>query len=414
MHVFLIIVLGMILLRYLIEVTSDHLNVKHLSDKLPPEFEGWYDEKKYGKAQQYLRDNTRFNTLTDTIHTVMLLVFIVAGGFNVVDKLVRIPERGPILTGLMFAGLIVLGLKIINLPFSIYHTFVIEERYGFNKTTPRTFALDMLKSVILTAILGCIVLSGVLWFFEKAETLAWLYCWLGVSIFQIVMFFIAPYVIMPLFNKFEPLEEGELKSEIEHYAKRENFAIKGVFKMDGSRRSAKSNAFFTGFGRTRRIVLFDTLIEKHTVQELTSVVAHEMGHCKKGHVPSSIVRSVLQAGLMFYVLSFFITSQPLFEAFRMEEVSIYAGLFFFGFLYAPISMLLGMIENAISRKHEYEADRYVVDTYGNSEAMIAALKKLTVNNLGNLVPHPLKVFLSYTHPPVLERIKAITASAKSE
>jgi STE24 endopeptidase len=411
MNPFLTIIIAVILFRYLLEVISDRLNLGHISEKLPPEFEGSYDADKYSKSQQYLRENTEFDTVTDTVHTGILLAFIIAGGFNAIDRLVRMPNCGPILTGIMFAGVIMLGLKIINLPFSIYHTFVIEERYGFNKTTPRTFTLDLLKAIVLTALLGGVVLAGIIWFFEKTGNLAWLYCWLALSAFQVIMLFIAPYVIMPLFNKFEPLEEGELRSEIENYAAKEDFKIKGVFTMDGSRRSAKSNAFFTGFGKSRRIVLFDTLIEKHTVPELTSVVAHEMGHCKKKHILSAIVRSVLVAGLMFYVLSFFITSRPLFDAFSMKDVSIHAGLFFFGFLFTPISMIIGIIENAISRKHEYEADQYVVDTYGNRDAMISALKKLTVNNLGNLAPHPLKIFLSYTHPPVLDRIRAISASA---
>jgi STE24 endopeptidase len=312
-------------------------------------------------------------------------------------------------TGLLFVGILVFASQLLGLPFSVYDTFVIEERYGFNKTTPKTFLLDRVKGLILTAVIGGAVFSAVLWFFDTAGGFAWLYCWIAVFVFQVILLFAAPYIIMPLFNKFEPLEDGELKDAIERYARGQNFKLKGVFTMDGSKRSSKSNAFFTGFGKSRRIVLFDTLIEKHTVAELVSIVAHEMGHYKKKHIPLAIARSALKTGLMFYLLSLFIENRRLFDAFQMEEVSIYASLLFFGFLYAPVSLLLSLGENALSRKHEYQADSYAVDTAGDGESMITALKKLSVDNLSNLTPHPLTVFLSYGHPPVLQRIRAIRA-----
>jgi STE24 endopeptidase len=219
--------------------------------------------------------------------------------------------------------------------------------------------------------------------------------------------FVAPVVIMPLFNKFVPLEEGDLKESIEAYARSQKFKLKGIFTMDGSKRSTKTNAFFTGFGRLRRIVLYDTLIEKHSLRELVSILAHEMGHYKKKHILKSIVISVLTTGLMFYILSMFINNQELFAAFKMEQTSIYASLIFFGFLYSPIQMVLSLFGNMLSRKHEYEADEYSVKTYREPVSMILALKKLSVDNLSNLTPHPLKVFLSYSHPPILKRIQAI-------
>lgn len=237
--------------------------------------------------------------------------------------------------------------------------------------------------------------------------MAWVYAVLTVIFFELLFTFIAPVLIMPLFNKYIPLEDGELKTELENYAIRENFKMKGLFKMDGSKRSTKSNAFFTGFGKFRRIVLFDTLIEKHTTQELVSVLAHEMGHYKKGHINKFMIMSFLNTILIFFVLSFFIGNVGLFEAFSMEYVSVYGSLVFFGFLYTPISMVLSVIQNVISRKYEYESDRYAVETYKNPEAMTEALKKLSVDNLSNLTPHKLKVFMEYSHPPVLERIKAI-------
>ncbi|HIJ21259.1 MAG TPA: M48 family metallopeptidase, partial [Deltaproteobacteria bacterium] len=233
------------------------------------------------------------------------------------------------------------------------------------------------------------------------------YCWIALTLFQLFLLFIAPVVIMPIFNKFVPLEEGELKTAIREYAEEQGFKMKGIFSMDGSKRSTKSNAFFTGFGRFRRIVLFDTLIEKHSVDELVSILAHEIGHYRKKHIFKSVLISILTTGLMFFILSLFINNKDLFAAFQMQETSIYASLFFFGFLYAPIETVVGILGNILSRRHEYEADAYAIKTTHKPQAMITALKKLSVDNLSNLTPHPLKVFLGYSHPPVLERIRAI-------
>jgi STE24 endopeptidase len=297
--------------------------------------------------------------------------------------------------------------QILSIPFSIYSTFVIEEKYGFNRTSIKTFILDILKGWLLAIIIGGIVFSIILWFFAKTGNLAWAYCWVVVVLFQLVLTFIAPVVIMPLFNKFFPLKDGELKTAIENYAKSQNFKMKGVFTMDASKRSTKTNAFFTGFGKYRRIVLFDTLIEKHTVDELVSVLAHEMGHYKKKHIIKSLLISIITTGLMFFILSLFINNEGLFFAFKMEYTSIYASLFFFAFLYTPINMVISIFSKILSRKHEYEADLYAVTTYGKPDSMITALKKLTVDNLSNLTPHPLNVFLNYSHPPVLERIQSM-------
>ena len=407
MNVFLIIILTVIIGSYLLDLILDILNVGHLKTVLHREFEGYYDEKAYKKSQEYLKDNTRFGIVCDTIVTPVTIGFMLLGGFNIVDRFSRNFNQGSIVTGLIFMGIIMLVSDILQIPFSVYGTFVIEERYGFNKTTPRTFIIDILKKWLMAAVLGAIILSAVLWFFEKTGSWAWVYCWIALTLFQIFLMFVAPVVIMPIFNKFSPLKDGELKRAIEDYAKSQNFKMRGVFSMDGSKRSSKSNAFFTGFGRFRRIVLFDTLIEKHTVDELVSVLAHEMGHYRKGHIFKMMVISILTAGVMFYILSLFMNNVALFAAFRMEETSIYAGLIFFGFLYSPIGMILGVFENILSRRHEYAADVYAVKTYKKPGSMIEALKKLHVENLSNLTPHPLKVFLSYSHPPALERIKAI-------
>ncbi len=407
MNIYLAIIVAAIAGRYLLESFADLLNLKHLHPDLPREFEGFYDAESYRRSQDYLRDTTRLGLISDSFNTVLILALILAGGFNFIDALARSLGFNTIVTGLIFAGILGLFLKLINLPFSIYDTFVIEEKYGFNKTTPKIFVLDLIKALILIAILGGSAFAIVLWFFQEVGEPAWIYCWITLTVLQVAIMFIAPYVILPLFNKYTPLEEGELKSRIEEYAESQNFKIKGVYKMDGSKRSSKSNAFFTGFGKSKRIVLFDTLIEKHTVDELVTVIAHEMGHYKKKHVPLAMARSIVKTGLMFFLLSLFIDNPGLFDAFGMEHMSIYAGFIFFGFLFTPVNMALSLFETALSRKHEYESDNYAVQTTGQPEVLINALKKLSVDNLGNLTPHPLKVTVSYSHPPVLDRIQAI-------
>ncbi len=271
--------------------------------------------------------------------------------------------------------------------------------------------MDLLKGLGLSAVIGGTVLSVVLWFFEYAGEYAWLYCWIATTLFTIFMQFIAPTWIMPLFNKFIPLEDGELRNAILSYADSVNFPLKNVFVMDGSKRSTKSNAFFTGFGKNKRIALFDTLIEKHTVGELVAVLAHEIGHYKKKHILQGMIISILHMGVVFYLLSIFLTHKGLFDAFYMEEMSIYAGLIFFGMLYSPIEMILSIFMQIFSRKNEYEADRFAAQTTAQPESMINALKKLSADNLSNLTPHPLYVFFNYSHPPTLERIRAIKNAA---
>ena len=407
MNAYLIIILAILIVSYFLDLAVESLNLKNIAPELPGEFEGYYDSEKYRNSQEYLRENTRFDLISNTILTPITIAFILLGGFNVVDSFARGLHLGSIATGLVFAGILMLASQILHIPFSIYDTFVIEEKYGFNKTTPKTFVMDILKSWLLAAVIGGIVLSAVLWFFERTGSLAWLYCWGAVTLFQLFMMFIAPVVIMPLFNKFTPIEEGDLKGAIEDYSKKQGFKMKGVFTMDGSKRSSKSNAFFTGLGRFRRIVLFDTLIEKHTREELVSILAHEVGHYKKKHILQSFVISVLTMGLMFYILSIFINNPGLFAAFGMEKTSVYASLVFFGFLYSAIEMILSLFGNALSRRNEYEADAFAVKTRGEKDSFIEAIKKLAVENLSNLTPHPLKVFLEYSHPPILERIKAV-------
>jgi STE24 endopeptidase len=413
MNIYLIIILSIIVIEYLLNLIVERLNVKHASSELPSEFEGFYDAQKYKLAQLYLKENTNFHLTKDTISVIITLTFVLAGGFNFIDNIARSFNQGPIITGLIFTGILGAALQLLSIPFSAYHTFVIEAKYGFNKTTFKTFISDIIKGLILTVIIGAVVLSMVFWFFYATGNFAWVYCWIAVTLFQLFLLFIAPVVIMPLFNKYTPLEDGELKGAIENYAREQKFTLAGVFKMDASKRSTKSNAFFTGFGKFRRIALFDTLIQKHTTDELVSVLAHEIGHYKKKHFVKGIVLSVITTGIMFFILSFFINNKGLFDAFKMQNLSIYASLIFFGFLYSPINLFISIFSNVISRKHEYEADNFAIITYKKPESFISALKKLTVDNLSNLTPHPLKVFLDYSHPPVLKRIEAIREKVKA-
>ncbi|MCF8056213.1 MAG: M48 family metallopeptidase [Desulfocapsa sp.] len=407
MNPYLIFILTVLILGYLLNQIVTILELRSLGLELPPEFSDVYSQEKYRQSQQYTRATSRFSQVHDTFMLAVTVTFILAAGFNRVDLMARSFGLGAIATGLLFTGILILLSSLIGLPFTIYSTFVIEERFGFNKTTVKTFVLDLLKAVVLAICIGGPLLAAILWFFQATGNLAWLYCWLAVTVFTLIMQFLAPVLIMPLFNKFTPLEEGELKGSITDYAQAQQFAIKGIYTMDGSKRSTRLNAFFTGFGRFRRIVFFDTLISKLDIGEIVAVLAHEMGHFKHKHIFKMMGASILQMGIMFFILSLFLGNRQLFAAFGMEHISIYGGLIFFGFLYAPVSTLLSIFFNLFSRKHEYEADRWAVTTTGRGQELISGLKKLSLHNLSNLTPHPFNVFLNYSHPPVLQRIRAI-------
>ena len=409
MNSYLVFILCVLAFGYLINLTTSILTIRSLQPILPEEFSGIYDADKYERSQEYTRVNLRFSLLQDTLMLPLTIAFIMLGGFNLLDQWARSFGFSAIPTGLLFTGLFLLLSGLVHLPFSIYSTFVIENRFGLNRTTVKTFIFDILKIIVLVVLFGGPILALILWFFKQSGDLAWLYCWLLVVGFTIIMQFLAPVVIMPLFNRFTPLADGELKEAITKYAREQNFALQGIYTMDGSKRSNRLNAFFTGFGRFRRIVFFDTLVEKLSVDELVVILAHEMGHFKKKHIWKMIGFSILQTGFMFFTLSLFIQNVGLFEAFGMEHLSIYAGLVFFGFLYSPISILLSVAGNVFSRKYEYQADGYAVSTTAKGRDLITALKKLCLANLSNLTPHPLQVFLQYSHPPVLKRIEAIKA-----
>ena len=407
MNIYAVIILSTLILESVLNLIADLLNLKTLSGDVPDEFETVYNAEKYRKSQAYTRVKTRFGFITSGFDLVTILVFWFSGGFNFLDSIVRSWSMHPIWTGLVYIGLLILVKSILSLPFSIYATFVIEERFGFNKTTPKIFITDLLKGLALSIVLGGPLLAGILAFFQYAGIWAWFYAWLVSTAFTLFVQYIAPTWIMPLFNKFIPLEENELRKHILDYARSVDYPLKGVFVMDGSKRSTKSNAFFTGFGKNKRIALFDTLIEKHANPELVAILAHEIGHYKKKHVLQGSIISILHMGVIFYLLSLFLTQQGLFQAFYMEYSSIYTGFIFFGMLYTPVELILSIFMQLFSRHNEFQADRFVTETIEDPIPFIDALKTLSVHNLTNLRPHPFYVFLNYSHPPVLQRIQTI-------
>ena len=406
MNPYLAIILTALIGEFVLRSTARYLNLKSLDKTLPGEFSGFYDEEKYSRSQEYTKANAKFAYVSSSFDVVLITAFIVLGGFNLVDQFVRGLELNPIFTGLVFFGLLYFAQDIISIPFDLYNNFVIEERFGFNKMTSKIFVLDKVKSYGLVIILGSILLGGILLFFEMAGAYAWLYAWVCVSFFIIAAQPLFTTVIAPLFNKFTPLDEGELKSAIQHYADKVGFALKEICVMDGSKRSAHSNAYLSGFIK-KRIALFDTLMDKHSVEEMVAIIAHEVGHYKRRHILKGMILSIIHTGILLFLLSQFIDNRGLFDAFRMGSVSVYAGLVFFSILYSPIELVLSVVMNAISRKHEFEADAFAAETTGEAEPLILALKNLSVANLGNLTPHAFTVFLNYSHPPVLQRIAAL-------
>jgi STE24 endopeptidase len=408
MDFWLLLILFILFTTYLIDFTVSFLNIKALNPTLPKEFETIYNDQEYKKSQNYTRAGTSLSLVESSISVLLTVLFLLLGGFNYIDIWARSFGFGQILTGLLFTGLLGSLSFAVHLPFSLYSTFIIEERFGFNRTSLKTYILDMIKGGLLAILLGAPLLALILWFFINTGNYGWLYCWFGVVAFSIILQFLAPVLIMPLFNKFSPLEDGPLKDRILGYIKKEHFKLQGIFTMDGSKRSSKLNAFFTGFGKFRKIVFYDTLLNKLNEPEIVAVLAHEMGHYKLKHIVKMLFGSIIQTGIMFYFLSIFLDNTELSRAFFMEETSIYSSLVFFGFLYSPINLLVSMLFNAFSRNNEFAADRYAAGTTGSPEALISSLKKLSQANLSNLTPHPAMVFVHYSHPPVLARIKNLS------
>ncbi len=400
------IILIIITADFLLDKILDWLNLSNLKSELPQQLKGFYDKDKYQKSIKYTKSNSWFSFTTSTFSFTLSFILIVTGFFGWLDGEVRQMVEGEIWISLIFFGIIFIASDIINIPFQIYGTFVLEEKYGFNKTTPKTFVLDKLKGYLLTIIIGGGILFILLKLINVFGENFWIYFWIVASVFVLLVNMFYTSLILPLFNKLTPLEEGELKQKIEDYSKKVNFPLKNVYVMDGSKRSNKSNAFFSGIGKKKKIVLFDTLINNHSNEELIAVLAHEVGHYKKKHIISNFAISIIQTGIVLFIASLMIFNPNLSYALGGGVNAIHLNLLAFGILFSPISHFIGLFTNVISRKNEYQADAYARETY-NGNALQDALKKLSVDNLSNLTPHPAYVFFHYSHPTLLQRLDAL-------
>jgi STE24 endopeptidase len=400
------IILAIIIVDFIIERWLDYLNSKKLSIELPEELKDVYDAVQYKKSQEYKRVNDRFSLITSSFSFILVVGMLLFGGFNLIDNWARSFSGHPIIIALIFFGILAIASDILNLPFAIYDVFVIEEKFGFNKTTPKTFILDKVKGWGLGAAIGGGILALIIWFYQLTTNSFWLYAWIAVSLFTIFMTMFYSTLIVPIFNKQTALEEGELRDEIQKFSNRAGFKLDNIFVIDGSKRSTKSNAYFSGLGSKKRIVLFDTLVKDLSISEIVGVLAHEIGHYKKKHTLTGIVTSIIQTGITLFIFSLFVDNPQLSAALGSDKPSFHLGLIAFGILYSPISMIIGLFMNHFSREHEYAADLFAKEKY-NSDALIQALKKLSSKNLSNLSPHPLYVFFHYSHPTLLQRIRAL-------
>ncbi len=398
------IIIGILVLNFIIDKILDSLNAKHFNDPVPAELNDVYDSDEYEKSQRYKKEKYTFGILTSTISIVATLLFFFLDGFEFVDQLARSFSENAIVVALIFFGIIMLANDILSTPFSYYNTFVIEEKYGFNKTTIKTFILDKCKGWLMAAILGGGILALIIWFYQTTGANFWLYTWGIVIAFSVFLNMFYARLIVPLFNKQTPLEDGSLRTKIEAYASKVGFSLQNIFVIDGSKRSTKANAYFSGFGREKRITLYDTLINDLEEDEIVAVLAHEVGHYKRKHIIYNLVASTITMGVTFWLLSLFV-GMPIFsEALGVTTPSFHIGLIAFGILYTPISEITGLLMNLLSRKFEYEADDYAKNTY-KASPLISALKKLNKNSLSNLTPHPAYVFMHYSHPTLLQRFR---------
>jgi STE24 endopeptidase len=392
--------------NFILERVLDFLNSNYWSDKLPDELSDVYDSEKYKKSQQYKRINNKFGLLTSTFSFLVVISMLFFHVFGYFDTIARSLAENPIWIGLIFFGMVMLASDIINTPFAVYDTFVIEERFGFNKTTAGTFLFDKLKGWILMGFIGGGLLALITWFYGLTEQYFWLYAWGAITLFTIFITMFYSTLIVPIFNKQTPLEEGELKNAISDFSKKAGFQLQNVFVIDGSKRSTKANAYFTGVGSKKRIVLYDTLINDLSTEEIVAVLAHEIGHYKHKHTLSSIALSIIQTGITLYIFSLFTVNPLLSEALGARVHGFHMALMAFGVIYSPFSTIVGVFMNLLSRKNEYQADRFA-QQYDLDDALISALKKLSRNNLSNLTPHPAYVFFHYSHPTLLQRIQSL-------
>ncbi len=400
------ILIGIIIFEFLFSKALSIINSTWRNKELPNELQGIYEDDKYKKSQEYGKTNARFGFFTSTFQLFLILLMLFLGGFAYFDNIAAQYSSNPVFISLIFFGILFFLSDILGIPFSIYATFVIEEKFGFNKTTAKLFFWDKIKSLGLSIIIGGILLGAIVWFYYETTEMFWIYAWVLVSGFSIFMAMFYSNLIVPLFNKQKPLEDGELKEAINEFSKKVGFKLDNIFVIDGSKRSSKANAYFTGLGKKKRIVLYDTLINDLEIDEIVAVLAHEIGHYKLKHTLYSIVLSVLQTGIMFYILSLFIGNIDLSKALGGEKATFELGIIAFGILFSPISTIIGLAMNVFSRKNEYQADDFA-KKHNLGESLISALKKLSANSLSNLTPHPAFIFVYFSHPSLYQRILSI-------
>jgi STE24 endopeptidase len=398
------VILVIIVADFFLDRYVDYLNTTRWSDKLPDEVRGIYDEEKYARQQAYQRENYRFGLISSGLNFILVMVMLLFFGFAFVNNLAGSVNTHPVWWALLFFGILMLAAEIINLPFGIYETFVIEEKYGFNKTTAKTFIFDKIKGWLLSALIGGGLLALVIWIYRSTGSWFWLIAWGVLSLFSLFMAIFYSNLIVPLFNKQTPLGDGELRTAISEFADKAGFRLDNIFVIDGSKRSTKANAYFTGLGAKKRIVLYDTLIEEMTTPEIVAVLAHEIGHYRKKHVTQGLILGLAQTGILLFLFSIFIESPAISNALGVEEPNFHIGMIAFSILYSPVSMVTGLGLNMLSRRNEFQADAFAAINY-EPDPLISALKKLSVKNLSNLTPHPVYVFFNYSHPPLLQRIE---------
>ncbi|PVW16548.1 M48 family metallopeptidase [Marixanthomonas spongiae] len=400
------IIIAILILNFIKDQILDALNAKHFNDALPKELEDVYDETEYKKSQAYKKEKYRFGVLTSCVSFIGVLLFFFLDGFAYINKIARSVSDNEIVIALLFFAIILFASDIVMTPFGYYNTFVIEEKFGFNKTTRATFFLDKLKGWLVMGIIGAGLLSAIIWFYQTTGSYFWLWAWAIISVFAVFMNLFYARLIVPLFNKQTPLQEGSLRSKIENYANTVGFTLDNIFVIDGSKRSTKANAYFSGFGKEKRITLYDTLINDLEEDEIVAVLAHEVGHYKKNHIIINLFASIITTGFTLWLLSLFVGSPLLSEALHVPQPSFHIGLIAFGVLYTPVSELTGLLMNYLSRVFEYQADYYAKSTF-SAQPLISALKKLSKNSLSNLTPHPAYVFVHYSHPTLLQRFKSL-------
>ena len=398
------ILITILLIKFVIDSVLNHLNAKHFNDTLPNDVSDVYEINEYLKSQTYKRTNHNFSKITSLFSLITTLLFFFFNGFFIVDEIARGFSNNIIIITLIFFGIIIVGSDIISIPFSLYKTFVIEEKFGFNKATKKIFFLDKIKGLLMTIILVGSILSIITWFYEFTGNYFWIYSWLLISAFSIFLNMFYSKLIVPLFNKQTILEEGDLKNDIIKYVNSVGFKAHDIYVLNGSKRSTKANAYFSGFGNQKRITLYDTLINDLENDEIVAVLAHEVGHYKRKHILYNLTLSIILTGFALFVLSLFIKTPVLSLALGVSLPSFHIGLIAFGILYSPVSQILGIFMNYMSRKFEYQADNYAKNTFSASP-LISSLKKLSKNSLSNLTPHYLYVFFHFSHPTLLERIK---------